>query len=113
MTDEWRRGDLTDGGGVGLNLVALEISNIVLVADALVGGAALAQDGIDGGELGFHVLSFNVLVKDNDIAVGDDILGGGVADLHVWLVGDWSSKEEWQEGSREGHETLGKLHDVL
>ena len=78
-----------------------------------MGGAALAQNGVDGGELGFDVLGLNVLVEDNDIAVGDDILGGRVADLQVWLVRDWGTGDEWQEGSREGNETLGKLHDVL
>lgn len=29
------------------------------------------------------------------------------------LVGDWGTGDEWQEGSREGNETLGELHDVL
>lgn len=113
VTYEWRRGDLANGGGIGLDLVALELSKVVLVADALVGRAALAQNGVDGGKLGFDVLRLDVLVEDNYIAVGDDILGGGVADFQVRLVGDRGTGDEWQEGGREGNETLGELHDVL
>mgnify|MGYP001577998414 CR=1 FL=1 len=78
---EWRRGDLANGGGVGLDLVALELRKVELVADAPVRRTTLAQNGVDGGKLRFDGLSLNVLVEDNDIAVGDDILGGGVADF--------------------------------
>lgn len=113
VTYEWRRGDLANGGSVGLDLVALESIKVVLAANTLVGRAALAQEGVDGGKLGLNILSLNILVEDNDVAVGDDILGGGVADLQMWLVSNWRTGDEWQEGGREGDETLGELHDVL
>jgi hypothetical protein len=111
MTYQRRRGDLTDAGGVGLDLVTLEASDAVLVANTLVGRAALAQDAADGGELRLDVSIVDALVEDNNVAVWDDVLGPRAADLGVLCL-DGGSSDEGQEAGREGNETLGELHDV-
>lgn len=83
------------------------------MADTLVGlgRAALAQDAADGGKLRLNIGIVDTLVEDNNVAVGDDVLGAGAADLGVLCL-DGGGGDEGQEAGREGNETLGELHDV-
>lgn len=80
------------------------------MANTLVARAALAQDAADGGKLGLNIGIVDALVEDNNVAVGDDVLGSGAADLGVRCL-DGGSGNERQEAGREGNETLGELHD--
>ena len=111
VTYQWRRGDLADAGGVGLNLVTLEAGDVVFVSNTLVSRAALAQDAADGGKLGLNVGIVDVLVEDNNVAVGDDVLSSGSADLGVLCL-NGSSSNERKEAGREGNEALRELHGV-
>lgn len=72
---------MANGGNVGLNLVALEVLKVILGANTPVGRITPAQNLVDGSVLRLDGSGVDVLLKDDNVAVWNNILSMGVLNL--------------------------------
>lgn len=72
---------MANGGNVGLNLVALEVLKVILGANTLVGRITPAQDLVDGSVLRLDGSGVDVLLKNDNVTVWNNILSMGVLNL--------------------------------